>query len=103
MMRRNRDNLGVLLLVQHLLFTVGLENIPPVTLGAIGLQIVLFLGMIKVRTQVSGLELDLRMNRKICSTLLDLVDENDSSSKTRIIDEATLLKADAADILSDDE
>ncbi|XP_003740026.1 rhomboid-related protein 4 [Galendromus occidentalis] len=48
MMRRNRDNFGVLLLVQHLLFTVGLENIPPVTLGTIGLQVCLFLGLIKV-------------------------------------------------------
>ena len=46
--RRNRDNLGVLLLVQHLLFTVGLENIPPVTLGTIGIQICLYLGLVKV-------------------------------------------------------
>ncbi|OQR71697.1 rhomboid domain-containing protein 1-like [Tropilaelaps mercedesae] len=48
MQRRQRDNLGVLLLIQHLIFTIGIENIPPVTLGTIGLQLAIFLGLIKV-------------------------------------------------------
>lgn len=48
MQRRNRDNLGVFLLIQHLIFTVGLENIPPVTLGVTALQIAVFLGFLKV-------------------------------------------------------
>ncbi|XP_022654323.1 rhomboid-related protein 4-like isoform X2 [Varroa jacobsoni] len=48
MQRRSRDNLGVILLIQHLIFTIGIENIPPVTLSAIGLQIALYLGAIKV-------------------------------------------------------
>ncbi|KAF8792754.1 Rhomboid-related protein 4 like protein [Argiope bruennichi] len=45
--RRRQPGLGIMLLLYQIFGVIGYENIPPVTLGTIGLQVAIFLRLLK--------------------------------------------------------